>query len=220
MERPLGSGVVRIARGEYAGVLPEDKHVFLVGDLQRPTRYPFIRDSRVELVLVSYEPGDDGTYHWHETVTEYELVVEGEIGYLEVATGATHWFGAAREVADDGTSGLGWVDLYDGASANDVGDDPRAERLLVEALELAGKERDLRLRAYTLTMQGRRHLLSDRLDEADCDLQEALEVVRSLDWTAFRPFPEALLAESVRRTGDLRRGQDLAAMRGVSDSGA
>lgn len=99
MERPLGPGVTRIARAEYAGALPQDRHVFLVGDLQRPTSYPFLRDPRVELVLVSYEPGDDGTYHWHEAVTEYELVVEGEIGYLEVATGTTHWFGPGDLVA-------------------------------------------------------------------------------------------------------------------------
>ena len=142
------------------------------------------------------------------------VMARREIGYVDFLRGrydrATHWFGAAREAADGSTTGLGWVDLYDGASANDVGDDPRAERLLVEALELAGKERDLRLRAYTLTMQGRRHLLSDRLDEADRDLYEALQVVNSLDWTAFRPFPEALLAESSRRAGDLRRGRDLA----------
>ncbi len=142
------------------------------------------------------------------------VMARREIGYVDFLRGrydrATHWFGAARDVAVDGTAGLGWVDMYDGASANDVGDDARAERRLVEALELAGKERDLRLEAYTLTMQGRRHLLSDRLDDADRDLNEALTVVRSLDWTAFRPFPEALLAESVRRAGDLRRGQDLA----------
>jgi len=142
------------------------------------------------------------------------VMARREIGYVDFLRGrydrATHWFGAAREAADGSTAGLGWVDLYDGASANDVGDDPRAERLLVEAMELAGKERDLRLKAYTLTMQGRRHLLSDRLDEADRDLYEALQVVSSLDWTAFRPFPEALLAESSRRAGDLRRGRDLA----------
>ena len=142
------------------------------------------------------------------------VMARREIGYVDFLRGrydrATHWFGAAREAADGSTAGLGWVDLYDGASANDVGDDPRAERLLVEALEFAGKERDLRLQAYALTMQGRRHLLSDRLDEADLDLNEALQVVSSLDWTAFRPFPEALLAESSRRAGDLRRGRDLA----------
>jgi DNA-binding SARP family transcriptional activator len=158
----------------------------------------------------------------HEAVplTEYvgdaslAVMARREIGYVDFLRGrydrATHWFGAAREAADGDTAGLGWVDMYDGAAANDVGDDARAERRLGEALELAGKERDLRLQAYTLTMQGRRHLLSGRLGEADRDLDEALKVVTSLEWTAFRPFPEALLAESSRRAGDLQRGRDMA----------
>jgi len=94
MERRLTGGVVRIRHAEYVNAIPELKHVFLVGDLQRPTPHPFIRDDRVELVVVGYDAGDDGTYHWHRDVTEYEIVVEGEIGYFEVATGETHWFSA------------------------------------------------------------------------------------------------------------------------------
>lgn len=94
MERKLGARIARIASAEYAAALPADKHVFLVGDLRRPTSYPFLRDERLELVLVAYEAGDDGRYHWHPEVTEYGLVIEGEIGYVEVASGATHWFAA------------------------------------------------------------------------------------------------------------------------------
>lgn len=93
MERPARGGLVRIARAEYEGALPLDKHVFLVGDLRRPTAYPFLRDARVEVIVVSYEPGDDGRHHWHPDVVEYELVIEGEIGYFEVASGETHWYG-------------------------------------------------------------------------------------------------------------------------------
>jgi len=99
MERRLAGSVVRIGCAEYAAALPGEKHVFLVGDLRRPTSYPFIRDHRVELVLVCYGPRDDGRYHCHPDVTEYELVVEGQIGYFEVASGATHWFGAGDLVA-------------------------------------------------------------------------------------------------------------------------
>jgi DNA-binding SARP family transcriptional activator len=142
------------------------------------------------------------------------VVARREIGYVDFLRGsydrATHWFGQARSAADDGAAGLGWVDLYDGASANDVGDDSRAERLLAHALEQARTDHDMRLQAYALTMMGRRHLLSNRLDDAGRHFEEALTVVRSVDWTAFRPFPESLLAESVRRAGDLDRGRDLA----------
>lgn len=137
-----------------------------------------------------------------------------EIGYVDFLRGrynrAAHWLGEAREAADHDAPGLGWVDLYAGAAADDIGDTSRAERLLSSAAGLAAAEDDQRLEAFTLTMQGRHHLLSGRVEEADGCLQQALPVVRSLDWTAFRAFPEALLAEAVRRTGNLSRGRDLA----------
>ena len=142
------------------------------------------------------------------------VVARREIGYVDFLRGrydrAMRWFGEARAVAPAGAGGIGWVDLYEGASADDVGDHVRAERLLTDALDRAGGEHDLRLEAFALTMKGRGDLLSDRLDVAAGRLQEALAVVRSLDWTAFRPFPESLLAEAVRRTGDLAAGRDLA----------
>lgn len=94
MEHKLGKKVQRIALSEYAEVLPAIKHVFLVGDLQKPTPHPFIREQRVELIVCSYQPNDNGQFHWHPRVTEYEWVVEGEIGYFEVATEQTHWFTA------------------------------------------------------------------------------------------------------------------------------
>ncbi len=164
----------------------------------------------------------EGLAMLHEAVPLTEQVGDGplavtarrEIGYVDFLRGsydrATHWFGEARAAADDSARGLGWVDLYDGASANDIGDDSRAERLLSHALEQARADQDLRLQAYTLTMMGRGHLLSNRLDDASRHLEEALSVVRAVDWTAFRPFPESLLAESARRAGDLDRGRDLA----------
>ena len=164
----------------------------------------------------------EGLAMLHEAVPLTEQVGDGplavtarrEIGYVDFLRGsydrATHWFGEARAAADDSARGLGWVDLYDGASANDIGDDSRAERLLSHALEQARADQDLRLQAYTLTMLGRGHLLSNRLDDASRHLEEALSVVRAVDWTAFRPFPESLLAESARRSGDLDRGRDLA----------
>lgn len=94
MERRQGSGITSIGGAEYVAELPAEKHVFLVGDLRRPTTYPFLRDERVEIVRIAYQAGDDGRYHWHPAVTEYGLVLEGEIGYHEAATGDAHWFTA------------------------------------------------------------------------------------------------------------------------------
>lgn len=83
---------MRIDWVEYAKALPVLKHIYLVGDLKKPSPHPFIRDQRLEITVCSYDPGDDGRYHWHPEVTEYEVVVEGEVGYFEVASGRTHWF--------------------------------------------------------------------------------------------------------------------------------
>jgi hypothetical protein len=67
------------------------KHLFLVGNLQRPTPHPFVRDERLEFIVCLYEPGDDGEPHWHPGITEYEIVIEGRIGHYEAATGETRW---------------------------------------------------------------------------------------------------------------------------------
>ncbi|QZY27854.1 AfsR/SARP family transcriptional regulator [Nocardioides coralli] len=142
------------------------------------------------------------------------VVARREIGYVDFLRGrydrATHWFGRARDAADAGTSGLGWVDLYDGASADDVGDTPRARLLLESALEKSAAERDLRLESFARTMLGRSQLLAGEADEAHHSLRGALDVARALDWTGFLPFPEALLAESTRMRGDTSRSRELA----------
>jgi len=82
----------RIAREEYERFAAL-KHLFLVGDLQRENPHAFVQDSRLELILCYYNLGDDGLPHWHSEVTEYELVLEGEIGYVDTRTGETQWFG-------------------------------------------------------------------------------------------------------------------------------
>jgi quercetin dioxygenase-like cupin family protein len=92
MESPAGISVLRIARAEYEP-FADLKHLFVVGDLQKPNPHPFVRDQRLELMLCYYQPGDDGLRHWHSEITEYEVVLEGEVGHFEVTTGETHWFG-------------------------------------------------------------------------------------------------------------------------------
>jgi hypothetical protein len=87
--RPDGRiGVIR--RDEYVP-FANQKHVFLAGDLKRPNRNPFIRETRLEWIFCFYDAGDNGVPHWHREVTEYESVLEGEIGYFEAATGDTTW---------------------------------------------------------------------------------------------------------------------------------
>jgi len=81
-----------ISRDEYTKFADRLKHVFLVGNLAHPSEHPFIREERLEMILCFYGAGDDGLPHWHRDVTEYEIVVEGTIGYLDISTGETQWF--------------------------------------------------------------------------------------------------------------------------------
>jgi hypothetical protein len=87
----IGCKIVHVPRDAYAGALGPEKHVFLAGNLQRPTDYPFIPETRLEFAVCSYEAGDDGQPHWHASVTEYELVTEGRIGYLDIAADEMTW---------------------------------------------------------------------------------------------------------------------------------
>ncbi len=88
------SGIHFIPATSYLGSSTSAKHVFLVGNLQRPSDTPFFRDERVEWIVCRYDADDDGQPHWHDVVTEYEMVTDGTVGYLEIATDTIHWFRA------------------------------------------------------------------------------------------------------------------------------
>lgn len=139
--------------------------------------------------------------------------VRREIGYVDFLRGrydrAGHWFQQARQVAGASTHELGWVDLYDGASSDDVGDAVKAAALLEGAVRTAQSERDLRLEAFALTLLGRNHLMQDDTATAITTLDSALEIVHALDWIAFQSFTEALLADAMRRQGDVGRAREL-----------
>lgn len=81
-----------IRAGDYAPGRTPESHIFLVGNLGRPTDTPYFRESRLEWIVCRYQAGEDGRPHWHESVTEYEMVLEGRVGYFEIATEQMHWF--------------------------------------------------------------------------------------------------------------------------------
>lgn len=158
-----------------------------------------------EAVPLTVEVGD----------VEVGVVAHREIGYVDFLRGrydrAAHWFGAARTVADGtDTPGQGWIDVYEGAAADDVGSRGRAATRLRTALDHAAREDDRRLHAYGLAMLGRHHLLGGDLTAARDCLDESVEATRRLTWTAFHAYPESLLAEVALRDGLLGRSQDLA----------
>jgi len=94
----MADHIESIRSDAYRPYAEEKKHVFVVGNLQRPVLHPFFRDERAEIILCFYQKGDDGQFHWHPEVTEYEYIIEGRIGYFSVAEGREHWFEAGDVV--------------------------------------------------------------------------------------------------------------------------
>jgi mannose-6-phosphate isomerase-like protein (cupin superfamily) len=94
MERVAGSSVVAIGSEEYEPAFDQMQHVFLAGDLKKPCPNPFFRDARLEVIACKYKAGDDGRFHWHSAITEYEYVLEGSVTYVEAATGEARRFHA------------------------------------------------------------------------------------------------------------------------------
>ncbi|MBU1858266.1 MAG: cupin domain-containing protein [Verrucomicrobia bacterium] len=80
--------VQTILRGNYLPYAAEKKHIYLIGNLQRPVPYAYFPDRRVEMVLCFYKRGDDGELHWHPNVTEFEYIIEGCMRYYSVCEGA------------------------------------------------------------------------------------------------------------------------------------
>lgn len=88
------AGLSAVRRGEYDEYRTQLDHLFLTGDLQLPTPHPFFRRDDIEVILCTYQPGNIGEPHWHESVDELEMVLEGKLEYREAPSGRTFCFEA------------------------------------------------------------------------------------------------------------------------------
>jgi hypothetical protein len=70
-------------------------------------------------------------------------------------------------------------------------------------LDAARSAGDIRLEAYAQTMLGRIQLNRLELPDATDTFQTALRLARMCDWTGLLPFPESMLADALRRMGQL-----------------
>jgi DNA-binding SARP family transcriptional activator len=131
-----------------------------------------------------------------------------ELGYVDFLHGRYErswaWFARARKITDDAVA-LGWLDIYEAAGRDDVGDSPAAVDGLGRALDHARSTGNVRLEAYAHTMIGRHQLNDTALADAATSLGNALRLARGCDWTALLPFPESMLADTLRRMGELTR---------------
>jgi DNA-binding SARP family transcriptional activator len=133
-----------------------------------------------------------------------------EIGYVDFLRGRYErswvWFARARQHTDDPV-GVAWIDVYEASGRDDVGQPHAAREGLEVAREVARSRGNVRLEAYTTTMLARHHLGRLELADAADTFEHALRLTRACDWTGLLPFPESMLADTLRRMGHLDRAR-------------
>jgi DNA-binding SARP family transcriptional activator len=143
-----------------------------------------------------------------EVAGDHTLVaaMQREIGYVDFLRGGYErswvWFARALQHTDD-PAGRGWIAVYEASGRDDVGQDARAYEGLQVGLDAARSTSNIRLEAYAQTMLGRHQLNRLELADAADTFQTALRLTRSCDWTGHLPFPESMLADTLRRMGRL-----------------
>jgi DNA-binding SARP family transcriptional activator len=156
---------------------------------------------------------EEGSAALHRAVTAAEKVddrriaaaAHRELGYVEYLRGeyprGTVSLRTAAELAADDPLERSKIDGVVGVGLIDVGSHTLADEAFGRALDLAESLDHRRQLAWTLACHGRSFVLRDALDDADTTLGRASELCRGERWTAFLPFPEALLAEVWIRRG-------------------
>jgi DNA-binding SARP family transcriptional activator len=134
-----------------------------------------------------------------------EAAAHRELGYVEILRGeyprGSLLLRSAAELADGDPHELARIDVVVGVGATDVGSYAQADEAFGSAIRLADAAGDRRVLAWALACHGRSLLHRDQLDAAEDELVRAGELCRTERWTAFLPFPEALLAEVWVRRG-------------------
>jgi DNA-binding SARP family transcriptional activator len=130
-----------------------------------------------------------------------------ELGYVEVLRAeyarSAVWLRRAAELAADDDLEMSKVRSVGGVALADQGMHDQAAVEFRASIDLAKSVEHGRQLAWSHAFMGRVRLLRDELDEAEDSLSAALEHGRAERWTAFLPFPEALLAEVWIRRGML-----------------
>lgn len=159
---------------------------------------------------------DDAVALLHESLPLAEEVgdakllatAQREIGYVDFLRGRYErswvWFSRARSLTEDPVD-RGWIEVYDASGRDDVGQTGTASERLEVALDAARTAGNVRLEAYVRTMIGRHQLNQLELADAAETLATGLRLARSCDWTGLVPFPESMLADTLRRMGQLER---------------
>ncbi len=130
-----------------------------------------------------------------------------ELGYVELLRGqyarAEAWLFRAAELTDPDSEERAWILAVHGAAQTDTGDHAGARDRLSEGAEQAHAARATRAEAWVRSFLGRLALLRDELGTARKELERSIVIARNAGWTAFLPWPEALLAEVDLKQGNV-----------------
>jgi len=156
---------------------------------------------------------EEGSAALHRAIAAAEAVgdrtvtasANRELGYVELLRGdyarSNVWLRNAIELAGDDPLERSRIRAVMGFGLIDVESHDRAEAEIRSAIDLALSVDDRRQEAWATAFLGRSQLLRGDLDAAADTLGHANELTRAERWTAFLPFPEALLAEVWFRQG-------------------
>ncbi len=149
-----------------------------------------------------------------ESVGERRIAASAhrELGYVELLRGdyprANVLLRSAADLADDDPLEMSRIHAVTGIGLVDVGSHARAEAEVRVAIDLAASIDHRRQTAMALSFLGRSQLLLSELEAAEETLERSNELMRAERWTAFLPFPEALLAEVWVRQGRCDRAAE------------
>ena len=130
-----------------------------------------------------------------------------ELGYVELLRGdyprAEIWLRTASAFADGDALEMARIRAVTGACHTDVGAHDRARVEFDAAIELSESVGHAKQTAWSMGVVGRSMLVRSELETAEDALRRSSDLARAERWTAFLPFPEALLAEVWVRQGRL-----------------
>lgn len=154
-----------------------------------------------EAIHVASQVGDRAT-----SVTAHR-----ELGYVEVQAGrrltGDMWLEKAQQRAETDEEFAAVLGVR-GMNASDRGDYPAAFAYFGESIDRAASCGDHRQQAWSLALQARSHLLRAERSQAAAALKAAIQLTSQQRWTAFLPYPQALVAELDLNTGDLAAAAD------------
>jgi DNA-binding SARP family transcriptional activator len=122
-----------------------------------------------------------------------------EIGFIDVQAGrrerAEVWLARAEEAADDSSEELAAIYGVRGMNLSDAACYPEAIDALDASIGQARRGSAGRQTALSTSLLGRVHLLRGHTGAARDALTRSLRQTEDLQWVAFQPWPESLLAE-------------------------